>query len=82
MYEIVISDLAEKQLSKFSSDLKIRISSKIERIKFRPYHFVKRKAGTKYYILRIGDYRAILDIVNDKLIIYVIEIGPRKKVYN
>jgi len=62
MYELVISDKAKKQLSKLPAEIKNRIGVVFERIKIRPFHFVKRKQGTPYFILRIGEHRAILDI--------------------
>ena len=82
MYEIIISDKAKQQLKKLTPQLKDRIGFTIERIKIRPYHFVKRKQRTKHYISRVGDYRIILDILKQKLIILVLELGPRKKIYS
>lgn len=81
MYSIIILSKAEKQLHKLDKFLQQRILDSLERIKIRPYHFVKRKAGTKYYILRVGNYRIILDIKDKKLIILVLEMGPRKNIY-
>ena len=81
MYEVIILPKAEKQLHKLNKILQERILNTLERIRIRPYHFVKRKAGTPYFILRIGEYRAILSIKNNKLIILVLEIGPRKNIY-
>jgi mRNA interferase RelE/StbE len=81
MYSIEFSKTAEKQLCKLNTELQKRIIKILERIKIRPHHFIKRKQGTPYYILRIGDHRAILDIQNQKLIIYVIEIGSRRNIY-
>ena len=81
MYEIELSDKAKKQLKQFPENLQHRIGMVFERIKIRPFHFVKRKQGTPYFILRIGEYRAILDIKKNKLIILVLDIGPRKKIY-
>jgi mRNA interferase RelE/StbE len=82
MYQIILTDKAKKQLEKLSADIRDRIGNVFERIKIRPYHFVKRKEGTTYFIARIGEYRAILSIFNDKLIIMVIEIGHRKNIYD
>jgi mRNA interferase RelE/StbE len=81
MYELIISDKARDQLKNLSQEIINRIGSVFERIKLRPFHFVKRKEGTPYFILRIGEYRAILDIKQDKEIIFVIEIGHRKNIY-
>jgi len=82
MYETILHNTAKRQLKKLPKDIQIRIIKTLERIKIRPYHFVKRKAGTPYYILRVGDYRLILDIQNQKLVILVLELGPRKKIYS
>ena len=82
MYEIIVSDAAKKQLSKLSQEFKDRIGFVVERIRIRPFHFVKRLVGSPYYRLRVGDYRVILDIQQDKLVIIVIEVGHRKNVYS
>jgi|TARA_Y100000031_G_scaffold130660_1_gene150474 mRNA interferase RelE/StbE len=81
MYKIEFTKKADYQFSKLNKILQERIINSLERIKIRPYHFIKRKQGTPYYILRVGGYRIILDIKNNKLIILVLEIGPRKNIY-
>ncbi|MBU4242577.1 MAG: type II toxin-antitoxin system RelE/ParE family toxin [Nanoarchaeota archaeon] len=81
-YEIIFSDFADKQLIKLSINIQKRIVSTLKRCRIRPYPHVKKLVGSKYFRLRIGDYRVILDIIDNKLIIYVIEVGHRKKVYN
>ena len=81
MYELFLSDKAKKQLKRFPQQLQDKIGASFERIRVRPFHFVKRKQGTPYFILRIGEYRAILDIKQNKLIILVIEVKHRKKIY-
>lgn len=82
MYEIEFSKTAEKQLYKLDKETQSRIISALERIRIRPHSFVKRLVGSPYFRLRVGDYRVILDIQNDKLIIFVIEVGHRKNVYD
>ncbi|MAH43585.1 cytotoxic translational repressor of toxin-antitoxin stability system [archaeon] len=82
MFSVDFSKFALKQFYKLNRNLQERIIKTLERIKIRPHHFVKRKAGTSYYILRVGDYRVILDIQNQKLIILVLELGPRNSIYS
>ena len=53
----------------------------LERIKIRPYEYVKKLSGYRYFRLRVGYYRLILDINNKQLMIIVIEIGHRKNIY-
>lgn len=82
MYSIEFTQTAEKQFCKLKKDIQERVLNVLERIKINPFHFIKRKEGTQYFILRIGEYRAILDIRQDKNIIYVMEVGHRKNIYN
>ncbi len=82
MYSVIFNPKAETQLKKLNKSIQERILNSLERIKIRPFSFdVKKLQGTSYYRLRIGDYRIILDIRQDKLIIIVIEIGHRKNIY-
>lgn len=81
MYEIILTDKVKSQLKKLSSDSKNRIGKALEKIRIRPHHFVKRVVGTKFFRLRVGNYRVILDIKNNDFIIYAIEIGNRKNIY-
>ncbi|MBS3054208.1 MAG: type II toxin-antitoxin system RelE/ParE family toxin [Candidatus Aenigmarchaeota archaeon] len=43
--------------------------------------FIRKLTGFPYYRFRVGDYRLILDIKNELLIIMAIEIGHRRNVY-
>lgn len=81
IYELVYSDEVRKQLKKLNKILQERIIFTLERIRLRPYAHIKRLVGNPYFSLRVGDYRVILDIKDDKLIIFVIEVGHRKNIY-
>ena len=81
MYEIIFSDEAKKQLAQLNQETRNKIGGAIERIKIRPHKFVKRLYNSKYYRLRVDDYRVILDIRDMEIILYVIEIGHRGKIY-
>ena len=80
-YQIIFSEFAIKQLDKLPQNIQKRIISTLKRCKIRPYPHVKKLVGSKYFRLRVGDYRIILDIIEKKLIIHVIELGHRKKIY-
>lgn len=82
MYSVEFSETDDKQLSKLSRDIQIRIISSLERIRIRPQAHVLKLVGNPYFRLRVGDYRVILDIREDKLIVFVIEVGHRKKIYS
>ena len=80
-YDITFSDFADKQLSKLPLNTQNRIVTTIKRCRIRPYSHVKKLVGSKYFRLRVGDYRVIMDIIDNKLIIHVIEVGHRKNIY-
>jgi len=82
MYEIEFSKTAEKELYKLDKEIQLRVISALERIRIRPYSYVKRLVGSQYFRLRIGDYRVILDIRENKLTIFVIKLGHRKSIYD
>lgn len=80
-YEIVFTDISLKQLRKLGKDEQDRIIKALERIRIRPEVHVKKLVGDPGYRLRVGNYRVIIDIYKDKLIILVIKIGHRKNIY-
>lgn len=82
MYEILFTNSAKEQLKKFSQSVKEEVGSALERIKVRPFSFVKKLRNSQYYRLRVGSYRLILDINSNQLIILVIELGHRRNIYN
>lgn len=80
-YELAYSDKVLKQLDKIDSIIHKRIINALEKIRIRPHHFITRIIGTDFFRLRVGDYRIILRIINEKLVIFVVELGPRKNIY-
>ena len=81
MYEISFSDKAKKQFIKLEKNIQERIGSVLERIRVRPQDFVEKLVGEQGFKLRVGDYRVFLDIDNNNLIIFILELGHRKNVY-
>ena len=81
MYSLEISKSAKKFLEKLNNKDRDIILNKIYSIKENPYRFLKRLQGEKLWRLRIGDYRAIVDILLSMNKIIVLRIGHRKNVY-
>jgi mRNA interferase RelE/StbE len=82
MYSIEFTKFAEKQLNKLPNIIQERVLNVLERIRINPFRNIKKKQGTSYFILRIGEYRAILNITNNISKIIVLDIGHRKNIYN
>ena len=81
MYEIIIDKHVLKKIEKLPKEVQSRIFNALERIRIRPEAYVTKLVGEQAYKLRVGDYRIILDIQKDKLIILVINVGHRKNIY-
>lgn len=81
MYIVKFTENTESQLKKLEKEVQERIIKVLERIRIRPETFVEKLVGEPGYKLRIGDYRLILDIDRNKLIILVLKIGHRKNIY-
>ncbi len=82
MYNVEFSKVAEKQFFKLEKTLQDRIVASLERCKVIPHAHVKKLINSPFYSLRVGDYRLLLNIEGDKLMILVVEIGHRKNIYD
>ncbi|CAG0997399.1 hypothetical protein METP3_03057 [Methanosarcinales archaeon] len=81
-YEIIFSDKAFRQLKKLEKNIQERIIAVLERIRIRPEAYVTKLVEDPGYKLRVGDYRVIMDIENNKLKILVLKVGHRKNIYD
>jgi mRNA interferase RelE/StbE len=82
-YKVEILKGALKQLKKLSPELQERIQLKIDELAIepRPNKVKKLKNRENAYRIRVGDYRIIYDIFDDILVVNVVEIGHRSKIY-
>ena len=80
-YSIRVTETAKKQLSKIDKQTARRIDSKLREIASDPFAHVTRLVGLELYKMRVGDYRVLMSIQKDKLVVMVVEIGHRRKVY-
>ena len=81
MYELIYSKEALKQLEKLPKEISIRIINSLERCRIRPHSHLQRLVSLPYFKLRVGKYRAIVDIIEDKLYLLVMDADHRKNIY-
>lgn len=84
MYSILYSPGARRDLQKLPIDIAKRIVAAIKEMQDDPKAHVKKLKGSPkspLYSLRIGEYRVMMSIDGDKLIIFVIETGHRSVIY-
>ncbi len=80
-YSIRVTETAKKQLSKIDKQTAKRIDKRLREISSDPLLHVTRLVGLEIYKLRVGDYRVLMSIQKEKLVIMVVEVGHRSNVY-
>ncbi len=84
MYQLVYKKSATRGLQKQPAATRARMVKALKEIAADPRGYAgdwKPLKGTSYWRLRIGRYRAICNIKEERLIILVLKIGPRGDVY-
>lgn len=81
-YAIDVRRSAQKSLSKINRQDQDRIIASIESLSDNPRpDGCKKLSGRPAWRIRIGSYRVIYEIEDDKLVVMVVNIGHRKNVY-
>jgi len=81
MYNIEWKEHALHNLEKLESPISKRIFKKVEELSENPFSKdIKKLKGSHDFRLRVGDYRVIFSIEQDK--IQILKVGHRKNIYN
>lgn len=83
-YRIQYTTRARRDLRRLPLAAAQKILLSLSALKEDPYSSVKKLAGGHHYPVythRIGDYRAIVTVQDDTLLILVLEIGHRSSIY-
>lgn len=85
MYKVEFSHLAFRELEKIyriEKKLYFRLLNAIETLQTNPYQGKKLKGKLRGdYSFRVGDYRIIYTVHKDRLIVYIIDMGHRREIY-
>jgi mRNA interferase RelE/StbE len=88
MWQVLFEKKAEKQFNTLDSQIKQRIAKFIDE-RLIPSHNPRElgkpligKSFGNYFRFRVGNYRLICDIQDQKIIVFVLRIAHRKEVYN
>ena len=82
-YRIEFKPSALKSLKKLSKDVQRRIGVKIDSLSENPRTPGVEKLSGKHdlYRVKVGNYRIVYTIYDDKLLVLVVEIGHRREIY-
>jgi mRNA interferase RelE/StbE len=84
VWDIKWSKTAETQLArivKSNKNIAQQIVTKIDEITDDPYLFTEKLVGSNLRKMRVGSYRIILNLEEQKMIIFVVQVGHRNKIY-
>lgn len=82
-YRVEIAHRAQRQIASFERPLRARVQAAILGLAMepRPRGCLKMAGVGDRWRIRIGDYRIIYDIDDDRLIVLVVDAGHRREVY-
>jgi mRNA interferase RelE/StbE len=83
LYDLEVSPAAARQIKKLDRFTQTRVAKRLRALREdpRPRDVKKLSGGTDLYRVRVGDYRILYRIADERLIVVVIRIGHRRDVY-
>ncbi len=82
-YEILIAPTAARALRRLDRPVRRRIAAAIDRLATdpRPSGVRKLVGSDNLWRTRVGDYRIVYEIRDDKLVVTVVRVGHRRDIY-
>ncbi len=81
VWTVIYSIQAEKDLDALEEQIAKKIIVLLDEIAVNPYKMLEKMTNSPFYKFRVGSYRGIVNLVNNKLIVHVVKIKHRSKVY-
>jgi len=83
MHKITFSKKADKSLRRMPRNAALNIAKKIKQLANDPHrmHNVKKLTNHPGYRLRVGDWRIVYTVNDNKLLIHIITVKTRGEVY-
>lgn len=79
-YRVFFSATARRDIKRIPKDYALTIGTAAETDPKRHVKKIQGGQNPPFYSLRVGEYRAILTIADDVMVIHVIEVGHRSTV--
>ena len=84
MYTVFTTKSFDKSLARIPANWQKRIVAKIKEVAIDPYapnNNLTKLQGREGYRLRVGDWRVIYELQDDRLVMLVLEVGARGGIY-
>ena len=80
-YAVGFSPQATKFFRKLPKEIQERVKAKFKDVAEEPFHYLEHYEGGGYYKLRIGDYRALIDVDFENRVLWVRVLDLRGRIY-
>jgi mRNA interferase RelE/StbE len=80
-YAVDSTKSAARAFRKLPEASRERIIAALDRSRIRPEQHFEKLVGSDAYKLRVGQYRIIADITHERLLILVLKLDHRKRIY-
>ncbi len=84
MYRVVTTKSFDKALARLPLNWQKRIVAKVKEVAADPYapnNNLTKLQGRDGYRLRVGDWRVIYELQDERLVMLVLDMGPRGDIY-
>jgi mRNA interferase RelE/StbE len=83
-YEVILKPSAEKTLDALPRPMRKRVADRLEGLRQqpRPAGAVKLAGKENLWRIRVGGYRVVYEIKDDRLLVLVLRIAQRRNVYH
>jgi len=81
-YRVLLHPKAERFLGKADTSVRDRVKQSLQELENSPERKGQRLKHSQFWMARVGDYRAIYEIDDEKKTVIILFIGHRRDVYD
>lgn len=81
-WSVLWSSRSIRQLKKLDKKQVRKIRDSVLEITENPFIAVRKLSDSAFFRMRVGNYRIIMDLQQGKMIIFVVEVDHRRRVYD
>jgi len=85
VYTVITTKSFNKAIARLPANWQKRIMAKIKEVAADPYapnnNLTKLQGRDAAYRLRVGDWRVIYELSDSRLVMVILEVGPRGGIY-
>ena len=82
-YTVEVAPAAGRQIRKLDREAQRRVLAALDKLRDEPrsHDAIKLQGNENLYRVRVGDYRIVYAIEDDRLVVLVVKVGHRRDIY-